>query len=575
MKTAGEDLGMKHRLRPRGPKAAGLGLAVTVAVLSGCTNPFAEMEGDRGQRAPLQRVREIRGLDPSAFRQAAVVGDGAAPAAAGNVGGESRARGIERPAGRLAPADQSAKLSLQEVRAEAIANNLDVQAALVDPTIAGEALNAEAAKFEAVFRPSVRYQDQNLPTFQTTNLNQQKSLVLDAAVDVPLRQGGRITVDYLNQRNETPSAFASLPTAYSSGLSFSLTQPLLRGAGRDVNVASIRIAGYNEQIASARTKLQVVSQLARADRAYWQLYAARKELEVRQQQFELAQAQLDAARRRLRAGDAAEVDVTRAESGLASRLEAIIIAENSVLQAQRELKRLVNKPGLGVDSDQTVLPASDPEVYQLQLDATSLLEIAMDQRMELLEVETQMLADAVSEDAARNAILPVLDLSGSVGFAGLGRDWGRSNRQTAEADFTTYSVGLGAQIPIGNEAAEAQLRRAVLVRLQRLTTREARRQVVRQDVLDAIDRVGAGWQRISAARQAVVLAARTLQAEQRQFEVGNRTSTDVLDAAARLADAQSSEIRALTDYQIAQVDLAVATGTTLGAGKIEWLPRTK
>jgi hypothetical protein len=54
---------------------------------------------------------------------------------------------------------------------------------------------------------------------------------------------------------------------------------------------------------------------------------------------------------------------------------------------------------------------------------------------------------------------------------------------------------------------------------------------------------------------------------------GSRTSTDVLNAAASLADSQSSEIRALADYQIAQIDLAFATGTLLGAAKVEWQPQ--
>ena len=49
-----------------------------------------------------------------------------------------------------------------------------------------------------------------------------------------------------------------------------------------------------------------------------------------------------------------------------------------------------------------------------------------------------------------------------------------------------------------------------------------------------------------------------------------RTATDVLDAATRLADAQSAEIRALTDHEIALVDLAVATGTTLGGAGVLW-----
>ncbi len=50
------------------------------------------------------------------------------------------------------------------------------------------------------------------------------------------------------------------------------------------------------------------------------------------------------------------------------------------------------------------------------------------------------------------------------------------------------------------------------------------------------------------------------------------TSTDVLDAATRLAEAQLAEIQAVVDYQIAQVDLAAATGTLLGAAKVTWEP---
>ena len=51
---------------------------------------------------------------------------------------------------------------------------------------------------------------------------------------------------------------------------------------------------------------------------------------------------------------------------------------------------------------------------------------------------------------------------------------------------------------------------------------------------------------------------------------GFRTSTDVLDAASRLADAQSREVRSLADYQIALIDIAFATGTLLGHSRIRF-----
>jgi outer membrane protein len=75
---------------------------------------------------------------------------------------------------------------------------------------------------------------------------------------------------------------------------------------------------------------------------------------------------------------------------------------------------------------------------------------------------------------------------------------------------------------------------------------------------------------ILAARQTTIFYDQQYQAEKRQYELGMVKSTDVLDVQTNLADAQRAEICALADYQIALVDLAYATGTLLGAAKVEW-----
>jgi outer membrane protein TolC len=91
-------------------------------------------------------------------------------------------------------------------------------------------------------------------------------------------------------------------------------------------------------------------------------------------------------------------------------------------------------------------------------------------------------------------------------------------------------------------------------------------------VLNAIDQLEANWQRILASRQSTILDSRLFEAEKRQFELGLGTSTDVLQAQATFAESQRAEILALSEYQIALVDLAYATGTLLGAAKVRWEP---
>jgi len=189
----------------------------------------------------------------------------------------------------------------------------------------------------------------------------------------------------------------------------------------------------------------------------------------------------------------------------------------------------------------------------------------------MLELELQLAVDRETIDLRRNQRLPLLTLDYAYNVNGLGGSFADAFDQFPPRTFDDWTVGLNAQVPIGNEAAESRFRQALLTRVQRLATKEQRVVAIRQEVLDAADTLREAWLRILAARREVLAATRTLEAEQRQFDVGASTSTDVLDAQSQLALARFREIQAVTDYEIAQVDLAFATGSLLGFGQVDWV----
>ncbi|MDB5332509.1 MAG: hypothetical protein JWP03_3660 [Phycisphaerales bacterium] len=400
----------------------------------------------------------------------------------------------------------------------------------------------------------------------------QYEVVPDAGLQIPLRTGGTFRVDnpfqIINQSGEPPS----LNPSYTYTPSISLNQPLLRGFGFDVNAQGIRIAFYQYEQSQARTKLTVTRVLADADRAYWNLFASRALLEVRRKQFDLAQTQLDRARRQVRAGTIAEPDVVRAESGVADQVEAIILAENDVRTKERDLKRILNRPDVPLGGPTRLIPGTRPSAVAYSLDPQKLARAALSQRMEMLEVELQIVQEAANIRIAHNAMLPLLAVQYTYSHSGFSGSVHETFDQVLNKQYDSHQIGLSLQIPIGNEAAHSQLRRALLSRLQQLATKEQQTAQIRQEVFNAADTLETDWQRILAAHKRVELAARVTDVEIRQFNLGLRTSTDVLDAQTRLADAQSSEISAITDYQIAQVDIAFATGTVLGASRVHWSP---
>jgi outer membrane protein TolC len=464
------------------------------------------------------------------------------------------------------------ELNIERARQLALQNNLDLHVDLINPTLAKETLSQAEAQFEATFFGDANYAVTDNATYSQLANSQAKTLTTDAGVNVPLRTGGTLNLTLPVDRFSTNNAFDTLNPAYETDLQASFSIPVLRGAGLYYNTQQVRVAFYEYQATLATTKLQVTQVLADVDRSYWRLYAARQELVVRQKQLDLANAQAERARRQVAAQVAAQVEIIRADSGVSDAVEQVITAENVVRTQQRELKRIINDPEMTVESDTSVIPATLPNATEYRLSPDRLLSVAMRDRMDLLATELHIAEAASGVKVARSDLLPLVTLSYQFQQSGLGPSFQQSYDQLERNRFTDHSVGVHVEIPIGNEAAKSRLRAALAKRLQQLATKQQQEAQIKEDVLNALDTLNLTWQRILASRQRVALNTRLVAAQIRQFEIGLQTSTEVLDAETKLADARSSEVAALTDYQIAQVDIAYATGSVLGASRVIWQP---
>ncbi|MBP7050624.1 MAG: TolC family protein [Phycisphaerae bacterium] len=451
-------------------------------------------------------------------------------------------------------AQRVVRLSLDEVRAAALANNLDLKVERIDPAIAQQSLDAERAKFESIFYGSAGYSRSKSKEGDTDSAR-----TYEAGVSTPLQTGGTIT--------------ASLPVSDSDGVtqaaaSVSVVQSLLKGAGTRANLYSIQLAAHQKDRVDAATKLRAISILSTADVYYWYLYAARKELDVSREQYKLTQNQLKNARHKVEAGSAPKYEIILAEAGLASCLDSMISAETSVRNCERDLKRIMNRADLPLDGQIDLIPTTDPNPQGLDLDKEALVAAALANRMELVDLEYQLAANEIGVEVAKNDLLPELDLSYRLSAGGQAADEERALENIFDDNSTDHRVGLAATIPLGNRAAKARLREARLERVRTALNRELQEQQIRQEVYEAVDGLEQNWRRILAAEQGVVRADRSYRVEQLRFQLGQRTSVEVLDAASNLADAQLRKISAFASYEIAQIYLARATGTLLGYGRI-------
>ncbi len=492
----------------------------------------------------------------------------------------------------LSDANKANQATLADLRVKALKNNLNIQVAKVDPEIAASDVRREEAKFDQLLYIYAKYKESDYPKqssdyveFKSTNptldkqqvkldlLDQEiKGFDVEAGIKVPLRTGGTVTLSTpLNNKDTSRKGGQFDSEQYQSALRFSFSQPLLRNAGRDINEASIRIAGFEQQAATLNTRLQSIRIIAMVDKAYWKLYESWGQLDVRRQQYEYAQQNLQMVKTRVKEGLTARVEINRAEIGVADRLEALIIAETNLKLANRQLQFLLNdisdKPSL----DNIFLPSTSPSLVKYEIDRQKLMQDALEGRIELLSQELKLAADLAKIDYLENQTLPLFTVDYQYGALSNTFDsFGNSYNNVLNGDFNDWSIGFKFELPISNEANKARLAKAIQQRTQRLTTKTLQALTIKKEIYDAVDQVEQNWQRILAARQQVLIAGINYEAELKQFNEGLRTMTEVLETLTRLGEAQIKEIKAIGDYQVSLVDTAYATGTLLGYSKLDF-----
>jgi|GEM_PF-314903 len=472
------------------------------------------------------------------------------------------------------------ELSLADVRAATLSNNLDLQVDLFLPEITAESVPISEGAFDAILGFDINYLSLDtpggiaVPGIPIIPDNQFNSLDFGPSLILPSRTGGALSIS----RPFVRQIDSGGPAVFESDWRFSISQPLLRGAGLRTNNAQIRLAKYATLRSDVATRGRVIEVLADADRQYWRVWLENKELEIRRQQYDVAVQQLDDVRSLVAPGGNPEIgvkaayEITRAQAGIAQRVEPMVLSQARLEIQQRELKRIMNLPEIALESEITLELETAPSLVPPELDADAIVASAMANRTDLLEQKFALSSSHIDVQVTRNARLPIANFNASTTLNGFGGSFDESRDLLRTGRFADYGFGMSFSVPITNQTARAQHRTALWERAREKARLDRLRLAVQQDVHDAITLAEQNWRLILAARNAVGFATRDLDVERRLFEVGeqNRTTTEVLNAAGRVADAQTREARAIAAFQISLVDLAFAAGTILGSDYVQW-----
>lgn len=320
----------------------------------------------------------------------------------------------------------------------------------------------------------------------------------------------------------------------------------------------------DKEVAQAEVDFKAAQQdlLARTAQRYFDVLAAQDTLEAAEATLEAFSRQLEQADKRFEVGLVAITDVQESRAARDQASAAVIAAKRSVASSQEFLRELTGAAASELAEPGEDMPLKTPEPATEDAWVTA----ALQQNLSLMSA--RLATDIAKEDvrSARSGHLPTLDL---VAQSSRDEDSGDSTSFRAgistpsSADGNTDSdvIGLQVTVPIfsgGNTSSQVR-QRVYLHRAARERSERVARETERQ-ARDAYLGVVSEISRVQALRQALESSRTALQATEAGFEVGTRTTVDVLDARRRLFEAQTNYARSRYDYIVNVLRLKLAAG---------------
>ncbi|MGB9764882.1 MAG: TolC family protein [Candidatus Saccharicenans sp.] len=483
-------------------------------------------------------------------------------------------------------------LGLEEAIFKALKQNLNLVAEVYSRDEASQSVSLAKEVFLPSFQFSYGSSRNEQPStwwIQATGTYITTMESYEATLSQKIPLGGTFSVGLSNYTTNTNQMFQLFNPYYNTQLRFSFVQPLLRNFGPKVARKEIIVARHNYEISEAQLKSQVLDTIYQVEEAYWNLVLARENLKVKQQSLQLARNELTKTKKEIEVGQQAAIEILNVQAAVSQREAEIVQAEADVRIAENRLKVILNL-GSGADLQTIKInPTEKPEFKPVEIDLHQALETARQNRPDLQINELTIENKKFNFEIAQNQILPQLDLNVSYWSPGISGDQilyqndnpfsgiivGKipgslrdSLRDSLKFLYNNWTVNFTLTIPLSYFTSRSNL----AIAQTELTQAEAKQKALEQQALlevsEAVKNIETLAKSVEAFRVAREYAEKLLEAESRKLAVGLTTNYFVLQAQEKLANAQSAELKALVDYNLALARLEKALGTSLDKRKI-------
>jgi len=475
-------------------------------------------------------------------------------------------------------------LSLKAAIIRALSNNVSIAVESFNSKVKKETIMESLSEFDAMLGLELstgRKTQQLASAFSSPNRMANDNDNWDLSLSQKLVTGANYQFDFTNNRNKTNSKTAGLNPSYSSEFQLSLTQPLLKNFGVDLNKRNIHIANNDVDISDYEFKAKAIDVVSDVENTYWDFVFTLGDLEVKQKSLERAKDLQKRVKAQVLVGIMAPIETLQAESEVASREEFLLTAQDVIEDNQDKLKNILNIDFSSPEGLSPIYPSSKATVLMEDFNFNEIVKMALANRPDYLAKKKDLENKDILVKYQENQIYPSVDLVGSLGINGLsgeaititsgtfqgkssyGGNYGNSLSDALSTKYYNWEFGVKFSYPLGNRSAKSKLSASRLEKAQSILSIKGLEKKIILEVRESARQLKTDSKRIKAANVAKKLADEKLKAEEKKFEVGLSTSFNVLKFQEDLAEAQSNVIKTIIDYKQSRIRFRKSIASTL------------
>jgi outer membrane protein TolC len=471
-------------------------------------------------------------------------------------------------------------------------------------------VEAALADFDAKFAASAFFEKNdralnNIFLGGGTRLFQQDLAVFQKQLSKKAATGTNFALRQTTTYDANNSPGNAFPSAWDTIVEAEFRHPLLRGGGVAFNringnadiggipngVLIARVAG---DIKLADIEIGVRDMVRDVERAYWALYFAYRHLDAavaaRNSSLETWR-RIHALYLAGRRGGEAEKEAQAREQYFRFQEQVQIALSGGgddpdhvvgerqargVQEKERQLRYLI---GLPINDGCLIRPADEPPLAKVCFDWDEVLIEALARRQELRKQKWEIKRAELELIAAKNFLLPQLDLTGKYRWRGFGDDlldprregkppFDNAYNELTGGEFQEWTLAAELNVPLGQRHAHAKVRNVEL-RLcrERAILHEQERRVV-HDLSDAIARSQQTYAILQTNFNRRQSARQYLQSVEAAYHSDNAPLDLVLEAQRRVSEAETRYFASLAEYARAVTQVHFAKGSLLDYNEV-------